>query len=426
MSQRTVFFPFQKIKLKNEKFFSGRIPLLRRVLINLQMEGSCAIIYGDRQIGKSSFANQLMYIMQNKSSILDDYHFSLSYNRRPKCISIDSSSTYMDVKGLLAHLINSETEYSLNSYFPKAFEHNSIKRIKETTNTWGISVKIIKLERRSTQEHEPAVKVPDVVFDYFKDVIKKIDEIYPGDEIYFFIDEFDLLTNSTGFGELIKILERVHFIIIGIADSYKELVEDHASMAHKLQGNTIKLPYWDDSEISQIFQKAEIYYNREIKFNQSFLDRVFEDCGGLPGYAHLIGQHALSIINEEYDQSTEKIEINSDLYDKAINRIFNLDLYSFEDNLEQENFAQLIDIIHDKPLNREIVGKLSEYPGSGVNEDELYESVSESARKDFYLILGELCDQKQFLKRSRDNRVRFSLPLSRIATKISKKYADRF
>ena len=101
-------------------------------------------------------------------------------------------------------------------------------------------------------------------------------------------------------------------------------------------------------------------------------------------------------------------------------------MYSFEDNLEQENFAQLVDIIRSKPLTREIIETLSEYPGNGINEDELYECISESARADYYLIVGELCDEKKFLKRTRDNKIRFSLPLSRIATKISKKYSKLF
>lgn len=425
---RDVFFPFQPIKQKNENFFSGRIKFLKRAISNLQFPGGCLIIYGDRQIGKSSFKNQLINILTNNSVLIKREKINVEdFSKTPICIALQSASNFKDVRGLLAQLIISEEEFSLYHFFPDVFAEMSISNIKEKTREWnlnfyGISRKSITKNEFVDERKEIKGKGNDIVFDFFITLINKILELHNDKELIIFIDEFDLLEDKKGMGELMKLLPDVHFVIVGIAETYTQLVLDHLSAQHKLAGNNIKLPYWSNEEIREIFKKAKQFYYHKIEFDESFLERVYEDAGGLPGYAHLLGSHALKIFQE----NNEKLVIDSVIYDQAIQRIFNLDLYDIKDNLDQENFAELIEIMKGRSKVKKLIEILCKYPASGEHEDLVYSEFPDDFKEDFDNIVTDLCN-KEFLKRGYNNqKIRFAMPLTRQAAILAIKYKISF
>ncbi|GEM_PF-4856940 len=428
LNENHLFFPFQPIQTKNDHFYSGRRKFVNRVLENLTTPGSTLIIYGERQVGKTSLANQVVNILNNKGSLKKDSLIEIpDFDRSTKCVTIDSSSFYLNIQGLLSSIILAEHKNSLKRQFPEAYSSRVVENIVSETEGFTLNLSVLKYKNEAKTEvknDSEKISAPDIVFDYFRRLVDYIQENQKVD-LVFVIDEFDLLDDKSGVGQLIKLMPDTRFIIVGIADNINELISDHKSVRAKLGSNKIKLPLFTEGEIGNIFElvqdtlKSE--HGKEVQFDKNFKRVVYEDSGGLPGYAHLIGLNIIRIIKKNLKKD-DIICVDSELYNKAVDKIFNLDLYEFYDDFDEATFSSIKEMIKEQPNNKEILFNLAEAPATGIEEDELYKGITEEYQGGFYDNLKSMLKDGMLKKVYGTNFVKFTDPLVRVSINVARKY----
>lgn len=424
-----LFSPYRAIRLENQDYFRGRADFFNRSLRAINKPSSSVIIYGERGVGKTSFGYQLINIIEQKSTLLSRYGISYpNFKKDIKCIWIQCSRGFKDLEGLVKQLLLSDDEKSLINTFPKAFKRGfRVKEIKDSgeagVKLFGIQAKI-KAEETLSRDDVLSGVTPELM-NHFNAVLKKIKRLYDNTEIMFFVDEFDRLPDKTGIGDFIKSVNDARFVIIGIADNISEIVVDHKSAGRKIEGNKIKLKGLKDSEIDEIFNRAENVSDNRVVIEQSFRNQIFKDCGGYPWFVQLLGYHAL---DHRQDLTSEKIIITEIDYYEAINDILSIDhneIKEYQEFAEQddERFQLIYNQVNNDSKKREILFVLCAMKTGWITEDELEYELSEKAMNLLEKNLNEF-ELFHIIKRSNKS-LKFIDPLMRIIVRMIKSYYDK-
>ncbi|HAA14228.1 MAG TPA: hypothetical protein DCE41_22060 [Cytophagales bacterium] len=427
INETKLFYPFYPIKRKNDFIFTGRDLILERVLESISVPESTLIIFGERQVGKTSFMNQIINVIMNKSSFSENYsHITSNFTNQPTCISVDNTAFCKNLQGLLASIIISPSKYGLKRLFQDAYENDSTVQsiIKETTEiTSNISLlKYRNLHKKNVSILDTKIDAPNTIHDYFHRLISHLSEKY-NTELIFFIDEFDLLEDKNGVGKFIKSLQDTRFVFVGIGENASDLVKDHQSIRAKLYGNSFRIPVFNQNEFINIFERVEeqirINQKLSLRFSKSYLQKAYNDSSGLPGYGHLIGLHTLSIVKKRHKKNPQKnLEVNEKDYQKAIERIFQIDLYNFEYALDQVNYSNVKDILEDQPNKREILLKLATLNSFGIDQSDLFSNINKSYRRGFQENLEILSRGKIPILKIQGETIKFNDPLLRVAINV--------
>lgn len=271
--------------------FAGRESELSAISLALQSDGAQLVLYGQRGVGKSSLARQLIKLAINDDSIVSRLkqkpHEKLDFI--PIYLACDDS--IKSIEALLLRLLSDED--ALAPWIPfKVIE-------KQASGELGasFSVKVISLGGKKTDSiTERAQEVEGDVTSTFINACKSIvSQKAAKHGLLIVIDEFDRVKNKQGMASLLKSLgpEGITFALVGVATTVQDLVMDHESIARQLADGSVPVPPMTDAEINEIFDRAETLMDKEVTFRDDARNWMIKVARGHPFYIHLVGKHAL-------------------------------------------------------------------------------------------------------------------------------------
>jgi hypothetical protein len=254
-----VFSPSSPIKKSD--FFSGRITQIDKICDVINEDGQHAIVYGERGVGKTSFANII------SESLTNIYPIKITCNKND----------------------------TFHTLWKQAF--NQIQ-FSKTIAGLGFKPEIKK-------ELVNFGNTLDINSDYFNnDIINCLNSI--PNKFLFIFDEFDNiedLKTKSNFADLIKAFSdnniNTTIVIVGIADDISDLIGSHPSLERCLK--QIKMPRMSDKESEEIILKG--LSKLELTISDNIKNKIIEFSSGFPHYIHLLCKYGAKelIENEKKD-----------------------------------------------------------------------------------------------------------------------------
>jgi Cdc6-like AAA superfamily ATPase len=268
-----VFTPGLPIDEKD--LFAGRIPLIGKVITILGQRGQHAIIFGERGVGKTSFANVLKSYLSTPTMILAP---------RVECITTDTFS----------------------SIWKKVFSQIEVIREKQTA---GYHPKDASEKFTLADTFKGAI-TPDQI----QDALERL--IDAGNIVVVIIDEFDRIADRTVrrlMADTVKSMsdrgDRATLLIVGVADTVVDLIAEHESVDRNLV--QIPMPRMSTTELEMIITKALPRLGMEI--DPHALARISFFSRGFPFYTHKLGSYAAIAALDD-----DKLKIETDHVDTGI------------------------------------------------------------------------------------------------------------
>ena len=256
----TIFNPTGPIARRD--LFSGRRDAVARVLSAVGRAGQHVILFGERGVGKTSLASLA-------------HEFWADFARETSgCVAVryncEPSDSFATIWARIAELLSDE--YARQN------------RALPTNETW----------RDLFEEITHEAGAPHSVR-RFLDLANEMSIIV--------IDEFDQVDDEDAiqqFASLIKALSDhltpSTLILVGVADTVDDLIEDHASIDRA--ANQVALPRMSRQELEEIIQSR--YDRIGLSADPGLVSRMAALAQGLPHYAHRLGQEAgLSAVDRD-------------------------------------------------------------------------------------------------------------------------------
>lgn len=246
------FTPTSPIDVRS--LFAGRDEQVRLIVDVINQKGQHAILYGERGVGKTSLANILPSFLSNPA------------------------------KAILAPRINCDTTDTFDSVWRKVFEQIELTRTSAAIG-FGQTAEAIRLSLSETLGAQPVT--PDGVRRALTLLGQQALPI-------FIIDEFDRLPVAPrrAFADTIKTLSDHSvgstIILVGVADSVEQLIEEHRSVERALV--QVRMPRMSVIEIKSILTTGTVSLGLTI--SPVPMARIAKLSQGLPHYAHLLGLYA--------------------------------------------------------------------------------------------------------------------------------------
>lgn len=237
IAAKDLFSPHAPID--EQALFAGRSNLIRRLIDVVWQRGQHAILYGDRGVGKTSLANIIKEQVFGKGQL----HEVIKRN----------CTTQHDFKIIWQQVfygwtLDGKPAVEMLGDSPTAFEVYQL-------------LGAIAAQRR-----------PIIILDEFDRIRDKLTHEMIADTIKQLADESVSAT----------------IIIVGVAQSVSELFGGHESIHRNVQ--QVPMPRMAPHELSDIFFKRMSILGMSI--DQDTLSTIVKLSQGLPGYTHLLGQHA--------------------------------------------------------------------------------------------------------------------------------------
>lgn len=408
------FSPKSAIRDDKAQLFRGRTELLSSAVKAASGEGAALYIYGERGVGKTSFAWRLKNILERSDSAdVQPFLSLLPRNKQFSCVWVECKDYMNDLGGLLVSLLRPQSDAaSLSKVFPKVYKSKDLKdHVKRTYEIGLPKIASLKWEFEASKSGggnaEPSVvgressSAAQQIRFLFEDIIEAIHNEEPEQEIVIFIDEFDRLADNRGIGSLIKSSNGVRFILIGVADDLDDILGDHPSVARKLYGADFLVPGLSNEDISGIFNYAQKSTGGVLSFSQSFLDKAIQYSGGYPWIAQQIGYNA--VLGYEFEK-LESLKLTDKDCDKAISTVSRVHL--------EGKFGAAITEIVDTSTKAEILEVLWQRDG-WVREDEISAAINPKFRKFLTVQLPDLV-QGKIIKKTKDDSFKLTDGITRI------------
>lgn len=246
----TVFTPGAPIDERN--LFAGRTQQVREVIDAINLKGHHAVLYGERGVGKTSLANVI-------SQFLSGHLFVIASR-----VNCDTSDTYSTLwKKVFSNII--VTNEQKNAGFTP-----------DTITT------ITNIASKYQKDVDP------------NDVLVELRQISNGRILIIILDEFDRLPKSVSLllSDTIKMLSdqsvAATILLVGVADSVDDLIEQHESVERALV--QILVPRMPGNELRQIVENGLLRLGMAI--DDPALSMVTTLSQGFPYYTHLLCLYA--------------------------------------------------------------------------------------------------------------------------------------
>jgi Cdc6-like AAA superfamily ATPase len=257
----TVFTP--AIPVSESTLFAGRMEQIRRVVDAINQKGQHAIIYGERGVGKTSLANIL--------STRVVAHGSETLAPRVNCDGTDDFGSLW--KKVLSQVVMIQKRKAVG------FRNSQLQEAVTASETIGESV------------------TPDAV--------RGVLELMAEEKLLIVIvfDEFDRLCDPNArrfMADTIKALSdhavRATIVIVGVADTVSELIDEHRSIERALI--QVHMPRMSSLEIQEILDKGTAKLGMSVTQEaKAYTGKLSQ---GLPHYAHLLSLHASRIAIDDH------------------------------------------------------------------------------------------------------------------------------
>ncbi|MEO9965470.1 MAG: hypothetical protein ABJF11_06770 [Reichenbachiella sp.] len=327
---KSAFKPSSEISDPN--FFAGRKETIKKAIIDFQDDGAFMVVHGLRGVGKSSVAKQLKLIAEGdkrliKALELEKFVPRKGFNYLTHVVTCDGNTK--NTESLLSRILAGADQN------PSLFSNTNagigkIQQLKTKSSTKG-SAKIAGLgvEGNTEQEKSYITYSTEDVFQHFKQLLGIVrKDNLDKNGILFIIDEFDVLKDKSGFSSLVKTCSNdfVKFMVVGIANTISELVEDHSSVGRQLK--SVDVDKMSEDELWEIIVKAERSIGKDFEFTDDAAGSITKSADGFPYFVHLLGGEALMRAFE-----TGQSQIDKELTEEIKHDIANGKLYTLYEEM---------------------------------------------------------------------------------------------
>jgi Cdc6-like AAA superfamily ATPase len=274
----------------------------------LLSEGTSLAIVGNRGIGKTSLARQIVSIASGNYDLLEK--LNLKFDKSHK---LDFMTTYFacgNTIETLTDLLNALIT-SKNVLGDWIYEIPKAKQIIESYNP-GFSIPgIAKFDgqKSTTSSSERAVtthRIEIVATNVFKELAaQKLGK----NGILVVVDEFDQIRDPSGFASFLKSLStnvpEVRFCIVGVAEDIRQLMKEHESTDRLFSGSILSLLPMSEPELVEIIDIAESHVKNSIVFDPNARKTLVKLAQGHPYMVHLVGKFAF---RQAFDSASEVVK----------------------------------------------------------------------------------------------------------------------
>lgn len=287
------FLPAKEIT--DAEKFSGRKEYVEEAYNALLSEGTNIAIVGNRGIGKSSLARQVINIGQGDNSLLEMLDIYHDTKLDCLCIYFACGNSISNTSELLHRLLTTrncllEWIYEIPSATKEIAKINSgleagIPKVLSAKIGSDISTESSSIS--TIQTHNIETIFQNVILDLLKTKLAE-------NGILIVVDEFDQIKDTSGFASYLKSLATntpgLKFCIVGVAQDIQNLMKEHQSSDRLFAGSVINLPPMNDDELTAIIRIAENSINNHIVFDDSAVKKVVSLSKGHPYIVHLLGK----------------------------------------------------------------------------------------------------------------------------------------
>ncbi|PVZ19903.1 hypothetical protein SAMN05660463_00910 [Pseudomonas sp. URIL14HWK12:I9] len=289
------FIPAKEIS--DSAKFAGRESAIEDVFYALLAEGSNIAIVGNRGIGKTSLARQVVAIGSGDNSILEKVGVKHDQKLDFLTIYFACGNSIKSTDQLLETLLTSASCLGRWIYdIPQASKVMESYSPKFSAKILGVGGELggVKANENTSSPALTNHSV-DVVFSNVVGAIVEAGVAKNG--ILILIDEFDQIANPDGFASFIKALAtncpQVKFCIVGVAKDIQSLMREHESTDRLFAGSIVSLDPMNEKELQEIIDNAEASIQNHIAFDFGARKRIIGLAQGHPYMVHLIGKFAL-------------------------------------------------------------------------------------------------------------------------------------
>jgi len=265
-----VYTPAFPIEIKS--LFSGRIEQLAKALSLLPQKGFHIVIYGDRGVGKTSFANIL-------KSIIESSHVQVAK------ISCNSEHRF----DTLWRNVFSQFKLSYEGAKKKIGFGSEIEKT-ETNVLFSNLLGSVEITSEKTLE----------LLGYLNEGVIILDEFDRLDALKF---NKKLLTDTIKC--VSDTLRSITIIIVGVSEDISSLIYEHESIERNI--GQIYLPVMNTEEIKDIILKGQ--EPLEILFENSVIDKIVELSSGFPHFTHSLCYHSTYMAISQNETTVNDIHL---------------------------------------------------------------------------------------------------------------------
>lgn len=400
----STFFPGQHII--DPAWFAGRKFDIEKALKALCRPGASIIIFGERGVGKSSFAEMIKQIATGNSHLIYRHQFHKIYppeKFKYKVISIECDAETNNVPKVLQRLITSPNGI-------KKIISGKLEKVEESFKD-KLTFDIFKIFSFGAEDEKKSTYTEfkeETTIELFTNLIQTISQEFlnRGEGLLICIDEFDLVYDNSKMASVIKTLSKnnVKFMLTGISDSYENLLIGHQSVIRQFFEGRILIDPMKKEELQDIYNLVTLNSQNTLHFSDNFIERAIEKSNGYPYYAQLFGQLALdNLIKTE--QKEGPLLINS----QHLNQGLKL-LIDYEPILDKE----YLDIIGENKEKEFLLRALARQTPKNISDMNVSNYCSKRGMKNPKNILSSLLGHRNphFLIRVKDTEfITFMNPL---------------
>ena len=234
------------------KRFAGRRDAVNDCYYALITEGANIAIVGNRGIGKSSLARQVIHMATGDNTLLKRLQLPTSERHDFVTMYFACGDAVKTVDDLLERLLTSGDCLRDWIYdIPKAKTE-----VKAYQPKFNVGLVGLDGEKRTEAESQKAIGQHSIDT-VFTNVVRELaSQNLAKHGVLIVVDEFDRIGDPKGFASFLKSLAtnvpKVKFCLVGVAQDIKELMKEHESTDRLFAGSIVRLPAMTDNELTDI------------------------------------------------------------------------------------------------------------------------------------------------------------------------------
>ena len=270
----------------------GRERIVRVAQAVLHNPAASVVLHGERGIGKTSVAKQLLGAFQNGTPPHLGWGLPEKLPVR-KCVWLECRRT-STLKTILIELlaglhldITDVNKPTLRSSFRSEFEElTDLAQIAE------IGTRYFELDNPDSVDISRVFRDFALVSDRLRNCGVATNNLL------IFIDEVDRCKDLSGVGEFVKEAQ-VQFCLIGIGDTWNRLLEDHPSVRRKFASGFLRIDPLPSFELMNLLAQIKTRSEGFLSWDDSFADRIIESSYGSPSLVQELASKSAEVAYEE-------------------------------------------------------------------------------------------------------------------------------
>jgi hypothetical protein len=413
----------EAIRWQRRSFFVGRSDEFRSAISVLHRRSTSLVIYGERGIGKTSFAWQLLELLAREGTEQCKVVNTRLPLRKKKAVWLECTRHMESLTDLIATVLGASVSgrATLPSTFPSLFREGGVT--DDIKRKYGFNIGLAKVELEFTggkakkmgRAREAAAGLnlsqDQAALNTFRDIIEMC-ERESDDGIVFFFDEVDRLPSDIGLASLVKHAGNAQFVMIGVADNVSDLLKDHESIGRKLED--VEVMGLSEPEVRSIFTLAEKVSAGTLHVEEGYKRLAAANAGGFPWVVQALGYYGAVAELEKQPATQDQLCLSEATFKAAVEALI---------GARQGFRSELVrNAIGDSKTKEEILKRLALTTG-GLTSQEIREGLDRNLQRYVSEFLKDLCDTG-VLRRRTDNRYVFKDPVVRIIVNLKTAFTD--